>query len=385
MLASVGSWSEELDALHARIAPLFPRSESRSRALRYLRAPLSSVGRKNGWQMAEAMGDAVPDGTQALLNAPGWDAGLARDALREYVADTLGSPSGVLAVDETGFLKKGARSVGVKRQHSGTAGRVENCQVGVFLAYASEKGASLVDRALYLPKEWAEDAERRKDAGVPGEVEFATKPELARAMLGAALDAGLPCAWVTGDAVYGSDRSLRVALEERGRPFVLGVSSGERLMVEGARYERADALASRLEGGDWRRLSAGEGAKGPRLYDWALAPLWRLQLTEQERAWGHALLVRRSVDDPKDLAYHVVFAPREGTSLECLARVAGARWRVESCFEEAKQECGLDEYEVRRWAPWHRHVTLSMLAHAALAAVRAREREKGDLAKASSR
>ena len=295
------------------------------------------------------------------------------------MVERLGSSSGVLVVDETGFLKKGARSAGVKRQHSGTAGRVENCQVGVFLAYASEKGAALVDRALYLPREWADDESRRKDAGVPEAVGFATKPELARAMLGAALDAGLPCAWVTGDAVYGADRSLRMALEQRGQPFVLGVSSGERLMVEGARYERVDALAAELEESDWRRLSAGEGSKGVRLYDWGLAPLWRLQLTDEERAWGHALLVRRSVDDPTDLAYYVVFAPREGTAVGTLAQVAGTRWRIESCFEEAKGECGLDEYEVRRWLGWHRHVTLAMLAHAALAAVRAREREKGDL------
>lgn len=386
MLASVESWSSELEALHARIAPLFPRSESRARALRYLRALLLPIERKNGWQLAEAMGEPRPRGTQEFLAEPGWNPDLVRDALREYVAETLGSPSGVLVVDETGFLKKGARSAGVKRQYSGTAGRVENCQVGVFLAYASERGAALVDRALYLPKEWARDEARRKDAGVPEGAGFATKPELALALLERALDAGLPCAWVTGDAVYGADRSLRLALEERGRSFVLGVSSGERLLVEGARYERADALAAKLGEEGWRRLPAGEGSKGPRLYDWALVPLWRLQLTPEERAWGHALLVRRSLEDPADLAYYVVFAPREGTTVEALARVAGTRWRVESCFEEAKGECGLDGYEVRRWLGWHRHVTLSMLAHAFLAAVRAgeREAEKGGSARASS-
>lgn len=384
MLASLESWSSELESLHARIAPLFPRSESRSRALRYLRALLLPVERKNGWQLAEAMGESRPKGTQEFLAEPGWDPDAVRDALREYVVESLGSPEGVLVVDETGFLKKGTRSVGVKRQYSGTAGRVENCQIGVFLAYASKKGAALVDRALYLPKEWAQDESRRRDAGVPEGIEFETKPELARGMLERALDAGVPCAWVVGDAVYGADRSLRRALEERGRPFVLGVSSGERLLVEGARYARADALAAKLEAGAWSRLSAGEGSKGPRLYDWALAPLWRLQLDEETRAWGHWLLARRSVDDPTDLAYYVVFAPREGTTLEGLARVAGTRWRVESCFEEAKQECGLDGYEVRRWLGWRRHVTLSMLAHAFLAATRAREREKGGLARAPS-
>jgi SRSO17 transposase len=388
MLSTVESWSSELEALHARIAPMFPRSESRARALRYLRALLSPVDRKNGWQLAEAMGEARPKGTQEFLAEPGWDPDAVQGALRAYVVESLGSPSGVLVVDETGFLKKGTRSAGVKRQYSGTAGRVENCQVGVFLAYASEKGAALVDRALYLPAEWAEDADRRKDAGVPEGVSFRTKPELAQAMLERALDAGLPCAWATGDAVYGAARSLRMELERRRRPFVLGVSSGERLMVEWGGYARADALLERAEEGGWTRLSAGEGTKGPRLYDWALAPLWRLQLTDEERAWGHALLVRRSLDDPSDLAYYVVFAPREGTSLEALARVAGTRWRVESCFEEAKQECGLDEYEVRRWLGWHRHVTLSMLAHAFLAATRARQREseekKGDLASAAS-
>jgi SRSO17 transposase len=386
MLASVDSWSSELEALHARIAPLFPRSESRARALRYLRALLLPVERKNGWQLAEAMGEARPRGTQEFLAEPGWDPDAVQVALREYVAETLGSPSGVLVVDETGFLKKGTRSVGAKRQYSGTAGRVENCQVGVFLAYASEKGAALVDRALYLPQEWAEDEDRRKDAGVPGGVGFATKPELAQGMLERALDAGLPCAWVTGDAVYGAARSLRLELERRRQSFVLGVSSGERLMVEWGGYARADALLSRVEEGGWLRLSAGEGSKGPRLYEWALVPLWRLQLDGETRAWGHWMLVRRSLDEPKDLAYYVVFARREGTTLEALARVAGTRWRVESCFEEAKQECGLDEYEVRRWLGWHRHVTLSMLAHAFLSATRGREREakKGDLARAAS-
>jgi SRSO17 transposase len=259
----------------------------------------------------------------------------------------------------------------VQRQYSGTAGRVENCQVGVFLCYAGRHGAAFVDRALYLPKDWALAPERRREAGVPEAVRFRTKPELAKDMLERAIAAGAPFRWVTGDTVYGSDRRLRLFLEQQERWFVLAVPANEPLWHDGPVYGRADALAAAVPEADWRRLPAGEGAKGPRLYDWALVELWRLQLTAEERRWGHYLLARRSVDKPGELAYYVVFCPRGQAELGTLARVAGARWNVEECFKTAKGECGLDQYEVRKWGAWHRHVTLSMLAHAFLSVTRA--------------
>lgn len=376
MLETVKHWEAQLERLHERIAPRFKRSEPRRRAFGYLRGLLSPVERKNGWQLAEALGEATPDGIQRLLNAADWDAEVVRDDLQRYVQDHLGDGEAVLIVDETGFLKKGTKSVGVKRQYSGTAGRIENCQIGVFLCYATSRGAALIDRALYLPQDWASDAERREEAGVPEEIAFQTKPRLAEAMIARALDAGVPSAWVTGDTIYGSDRRLRMFMEQRQQPFVLAVPKNEKLWHGGPDYYTASELAAKVEPKDWHRLSAGEGSKGPRFYDWALVDLWRLQLSEEERSWGHYLLVRRSTSEPEERAYYVVFAPRKQAKLERLVQVAGARWQVEQAFQAAKGECGLDEYEVRRWNAWHRHMTLAMLAHALLVAMRAAEQER---------
>jgi SRSO17 transposase len=371
MLETAKHWEAELRRLHERIAPRFRRSEPRRRALGYLRGLLSPVERKNGWHLAEALGEATPDGVQRLLNAADWDADQVRDDLQVYAKEHLGpDEEAMLIVDETGFLKKGAKSVGVKRQYSGTAGRIENCQVGVFLCYATSQGAALIDRALYLPKDWAEDPERRTEAGVPEALTFQTKPRLAEAMIARALDAGMPSAWVTGDTIYGSDRRLRMFLEQRQQPFVLAVPKNEKLWHGGPDYYAASELAAKVEPEAWRRLSAGEGSKGPRFYDWTLVDLWRLQLSEEERSWGHYLLIRRSVSNPEERAYYVVFAPRKQAKLERLVQVAGARWQIEQAFQAAKGECGLDEYEVRRWEAWHRHVTLAMLAHAFLVAMR---------------
>ncbi len=378
----VTRWATELESLHRRIQPRFARSEQRHRSLAYLQGLLASVERKNGWQIAEQIGEKTPDGVQRLLNAAHWDADAVRDDLQRYVTEHLGDPEAVLVLDETGFLKKGIKSVGVQRQYSGTAGRIENCQIGVFLCYASSHGAALIDRALYLPKEWALDPPRRREARVPESVTFATKPALAQAMVERVLAAGMPCRFVTGDSVYGSDRRLRLFLEEKQLPFVLAVTSKEPLMVGLGVYESAAKWAEPIASSDWQRLSAGEGSKGPRLYDWAWRPLWRLQITAEDRAQGHWLLVRRSTAEPTEMTYFVVFAPREGTSLELLARVAGTRWQVESCFESAKSECGLDQYEVRHWDAWHRHITLSLLVQAFLAVMRARagaESESGVL------
>jgi SRSO17 transposase len=257
----------------------------------------------------------------------------------------------------------------VARQYSGTAGRVENCQIGVFLAYASPEGRTFLDRELYLHKEWAQDRERCREAGVPEEVEFATKPQLAKRMLERALDAGVPMAWVTGDEVYGGDRRLRMWLEGRQQPFVLAIKSTEPLWSRGKggiRQRAAREIAAGLKDEDWRQLSAGDGAKGPRVYDWARVRLVRLS----DPGWQHWLLVRRSLVDPADVAYYVVFGPAE-TTLEELVSVAGSRWAIEECIETAKGEVGLDDYEVRSWTGWYRHITLSLLAHAYLAITQA--------------
>lgn len=363
-------WFEELTALKARVGGLFQRAEPRRQAGLFLEGLIGGAARKNGWQLAEYAGDPAPWRMQALLGRTIWDQEKARDICRDYVIEHLGDPSGVLVLDETGFLKKGSHSAGVARQYSGTAGRIENCQIGVFLGYASPKGHALIDRRLYLPKDWIEDVERRKTASIPDEVTFATKPKIGIAMLAAALNAGVPCAWVLGDSVYGSDRSLRVMLESHDKPYVLSIRGNERLMMGDFRTHTAEDLAAGLSGDDWRRLPAGEGSKGPRLYDWTRLRLFRLQ----SPPWDHWLLIRRSIADPTDMAFYVTFGPHT-TELNELAAVAGLRWTIEECFQSAKGETGLDHCEARSWHGWHRHMTLSMLALAFLAGLRARLKE----------
>lgn len=364
-----------LENLTSRLGPLFPRSETRDRAIRYIKGLLSQCERKNGWHLAEWVGDTTPDGVQYLLDRARWDEAAARDVLRQWVIETLGASDGVLVLDETGFIKKGQHSAGVQRQYSGTAGRIENSQIGVFLLYASQAGHAFLDRALYLPKSWTQDRERCRRAGIPDDVGFASKPELARRMLEQALNQGVPAAWVTGDSVYGGNRSLRLWLEEQEQPFVLEVACNEPLWWQSFQYTRADEIAASLPDDVWQTLSAGSGSKGERWYDWALVPLMRLQLTAEAQRWGHYLLIRRSLSTPDELAYYVVYAPRDWVSPEKLARVAGQRWKIEQGFQTAKGECGLDEYEVRRWGSWHRHITLSLLAHALLVAIRQATRQ----------
>lgn len=371
--ADVTAWTTGLDEVQARIGGRFARSEQRQRVRAYLEGLLSPVERKNGWQLAERAGEARPYGMQRLLAGARWDADAVRDDLRMYVLEHLGDAQATLVIDETGFLKQGPKSVGVKRQYSGTAGRIENCQIGVFLTYASAQGHVLLDREVYLPHEWAADGPRRREAGVPESVTFATKPELARRMLERAIASGVAAAWVTGDSIYGGDRKLRMWLEQQEQPFVLAVARNEPLwaVLDGRWGQpRADAIAAHIPSTDWHRLSAGPGAKGPRLFDWARVRLARLQRSEAERRWEHWLLVRRSRHDPTKVAYYVVFAPT-GTPLSTLVAVAGQRWRIEQSFALAKGEVGLDEYEVRRWDGWYRHMTLAMFALAYLAVVRA--------------
>jgi SRSO17 transposase len=362
--AEIEGWRTGLETLHARIAKRFRRSEARERAKRYLAGLLDRVERKNGWQLAEHLGEPGPQGVQRLLNAADWDADAVRDDLQAYVVEHLGEQDGVLIVDETGFLKKGTKSVGVQRQYSGTAGRRENCQIGVFLGYASSQGRTFLDRALYLPQEWVDDSERRQEAGVPEAVTFATKPELARQMLERAFVAGVPAAWVTGDEIYGDATDLRRWLERNHHPYVFAVSCSSPIWHDG-RQERADAFVASLPLESWGTLSCGAGSQGERLYDWTCVQL------SYERAAGmaHWLLARRNRSDPTELAYFRAFGP-ETTALEDLVRVAGMRWAIEESFEDAKGAVGLDQYEVRKWTAWYRHITLALLAHAYLEVTR---------------
>jgi SRSO17 transposase len=379
-IEEVQAWAVGLDVLHARIAPRFARAEPRRRVLAYLRGLLGNVGRKNGWQLAEHAGEATPDGMQRLLSTADWDPDLVRDDLRAYVIEHLGDPAAVLVVDETGFLKKGTTSVGVQRQYSGTAGKVENCQLGVFLAYASATGRAFIDRELYLPRSWTNDPARCRAARVPAEVGFRTKPQLAQVLVERALDAGVPASWVTADEVYGGDPALRRWLEDRGISYVLAVKGTEPLRTATQETARATAtqLAASVPAEQWVAASAGHGAKGRRLYDWARVEF----AAPAARGCLQWLLVRRSRRDG-ELAFYACSGPAE-TSLLGLVRVAGTRWAVEEGFQQAKNEVGLDHYEVRRWPGWYRHITLALLAHAFLVITRTKatagDHAKGDAA-----
>lgn len=398
------TWAEDFESFHARFAHLFVRSEPREQSKQYLRGLLAKVDRKNTWQMAEAVGEALPDRMQRLLYRVQWDAEAARDILQQVVIETFGDPEGIGVIDETGFLKKGDQSVGVKRQYSGTAGKVENCQIGTFLTYASRHGHAFLDRRLYLPEEWCSDPKRREQACVPEAVVFQTKPQQAVSMLQHAWEQGVPMRWVTGDEVYGDAPYLRKAISQTGRWYVLAVSVStpvwlQRPEVEepsdsvsppskpGGRPRKKARLAkdappptpvgevvAAWKASRWKRLRVAEGEKGPRRYDWA-----RQRVVESreglpgEKVW---LLARRSITNPEELAYYLAYAP-EKTPLVQLARVALTRYTIEQCFEEGKGETGLDQYEVRYWHSWHRHITLSMMAHTWLAALRLRTQKKG--------
>jgi SRSO17 transposase len=359
-------WRAGFEDMFALVAGRFAQADSRRRGRLYLLGLLSGSERKNSWSIAEQAGDSGPEGMQRLLNFYRWDADAVRDDLRDYVLGALGDPSGVAVADETGFLKKGTKSAGVQRQYSGTAGRIENCQLGVFLTYVSAKGRALVDRELYLPVSWTDDRERCAQAGIGEDIEFATKPELAARMLERLLDsdAGADIGWFTADEAYGDNPGLRSWLENRGLNYVMACSVDQRFITPTGPV-RADELAAMAPSRGWQRLSAGEGAKGKRLYDWLLL---------DAGADEHGLLVRRSISKPSELAYYIchTIAP---VALVELVRVAGSRWGVEETFQFAKNETGLDHYQVRRYDAWYRHITLSMLAAAFLAVTARAERE----------
>jgi len=358
----------ELDRLHERVSGRFVRSEPRARMREYVSGLVAGLERKNGWTLAEHAGEGSPDGMQRLLRWADWDVDGLRDDVRDHVVEQFGDPAAVLILDDTGFIKKGTRSAGVQRQYSGTAGRVENCQIGVFAAYATDCGHALIDRELYLPESWTTDRDRCRGADIPDEREFLTKPRLGMAMLERAFAARVPFAWVTADEAYGQVKYLRVWLEQHDAAYVLATKRNDTLITTdgllGAE-QRADVLIEALNSRAWRRLSVGAGAHGPRLYDWARVPIrigWRA-------GRGHWLLARRSISDPTEIAYYVCYGPRRSTLVD-LAWTAGTRWRIEECFAQAKNEAGLDHYQVRSYRAWYAHITLSMLALAWLAGLR---------------
>lgn len=366
------NWREELTELKRTVFPVLKRSEQRASAGSFIDGLLSRAERKTGWMLAEEAGLERPYRIQSLLGRSSWSADALCDEVRHYTIDALGDKDGVLIVDETGFLKKGDQSVGVARQYSGTAGRIENSQIGVFVAYASRYGHALIDRRLYLPKPWAGDADRRLKAHIPEDIQFATKPAMAREMVARLLDEGHPCAFVLADAVYGSDSQFRLMLEGRKQAYVLAIRSTHVLrFVEEWQIVQTDpsTLVDDLETQVWQPLSAGEGAKGPRLYEWVRLPLNGRAKTGFTR-W---ILARRSLRDPKAIAYYFAFAPAD-TTLADLAGAAGLRWAIEECFLRAKDDLGLDHCEARSWHGWHRHMSLVMAAAAFLAKLSASQR-----------
>jgi len=384
-------WGADFVAFHSRFAGVFGRKEPRAQAAKYLRGLMAQVQRKNSWQVAEAVGDRIPDATQRLLYRAHWKADAARDELQQYVIEVFSDEEGIGVVDETGFIKKGKRSAGVKRQYSGTAGKVENCQIGTFLSYATIKGHVFLDRRLYLPQEWCDDPERREKAKIPDEVVFQTKPQQAAAMLKHAWQQGVPMRWVAGDEVYGDAPELRDTIARHGKLYVLGVRSNQpvwtkrpeviepqarkrgrprtkaRLAEDAPPATTVAAVVAAWPEHRWQRLTVAEGEKGLVTYDWACQRIVESSHGLPGRdAW---LIARRSLNDGHEIAYYLSNAPLE-TSLRQMAQVASRRYTVEQCIEEAKGETGLDEYEVRLWHSWHRHITLSMMAHTWLAAIR---------------
>ena len=368
-------WASSLRDVKARIGPLFGQQRVVASAGQFLDGLLGSEPRKTGWMRAEAAGDPGPWRQQAILGRGRWDADALRDIVRDYALETLADEEAVLIIDETGFLKQGKASCGVSRQYTGSAGKITNCQIGVFASYVSRHGHAFIDRALYLPREWTDDAERLKAAHVPDKVSFATKPQIARRMIARAIAAEVPFSFVAADSVYGTGE-IETMLRKAGKGYVLGVASnhvfrswGKKQLVGGA----AAKIAQDLPKSAWRRLSSGEGTKGPRLHDWTYLELADLDAGEYNSTltgkWTRGLLIRRRIADDDDLAFFSTWCPK-GTTMEKLVLVEGHRWAIEDSFETAKNELGLDHNETRSWHGWHRHVSLVMLAFAMMAVIR---------------
>ena len=372
--ATLELWAWSLRDVKARMRPLFTQERVAVSAGQFLDGLLGEERRKTGWMRAEAAGDRGPWRQQAILGRGQWDADALRDIVRDYALETLADPDAVLVLDETGFLKQGKASCGVARQYTGSAGKITNCQIGVFASYVSRHGHAFVDRALYLPKAWTDDRDRLAAAHVPENIRFATKPALALTMIERAMASYVPFSWVAADSVYGVG-DIEMALKRAGKGYVLGVNAnhpfrswGKPLAVSGTAKDIAEALPENA----WRRLSAGDGTKGARLHDWAYLELADLDADDFDAAfagiWTRGLLIRRNIADG-DLAFFSTWCP-QGTPIETLVRVEGHRWAIEDSFETAKNELGLDHNETRSWHGWHRHVSLVMLAFAMMASIR---------------
>src|SRR5947207_8447038 len=382
-LSQISTWPLSLFQLHARLAPHFARAEPRRHALLYLQAVVSEIPRKNSWQIAEHANQARPSGIQRLLSRAVWDHDGVRDDLRTFLWQTLcppplpgetaepAAPFPVLVIDESGFPKRGRHSAGVKPQYCGATGRVENCQVGVFLSYVTTQGHGLIDRELYLPQDWCDDPARRLAAHIPQSVTFQTKPELAQRMLERAQAADLPITWVVADTVYGHCPDLRAFLEAHGYAYALAVPSIEVICVQtqaGCLLSSVAHIAQQILGAqDWQPLSQSLGTKGERLFDWAILPWFQAGRVDGR----HFLVVRRCLDPPNALAYYLVFAPL-ATTLSTIVQAIGARWHIEEDLQ-ANKDLGLDQYEVRSYVGWYRHLTLVMLAAAFLVSIRVHE------------
>jgi len=382
-------WASSLREVKGRIRPLFQQARMAASASLFLDALLGPERRKTGWMRAEAAGDPGPWRQQALLGRAQWDADALRDVVRGYAVEALGESDAVLVLDETGFLKQGKASCGVGRQYTGSAGKITNCQIGVFAAYVSSKGQAFIDRRLYLPQDWTQNPARLRAAHVPDEVGFTTKPRLALDMIEGAIAAGVPFTWVAADTVYGTGE-VEMALRRSGKGYVLGVSATQPFNAWIGKPEvagTAEAIARGLEPSAWVRLSAGEGTKGPRLYDWAYLELADLAADEfnptLRGTWTRGLLIRRSLTD-WELAFFSTWCPA-GTPVGTLVAVEGRRWAIEDAFETAKTELGLSHNETRSWHGWHRHVSLVMLAFAMMAAVRHRANQLPPPKKTKSR
>lgn len=367
-------WASSLRDMKARIRPLFSQERVAASAGQFLDGLLGNEPRKTGWMRAEAAGDPGPWRQQAILGRGRWDADVLRDMVRDYALETLADENAVLVIDETGFLKQGKASCGVARQYTGSAGKITNCQIGVFASYVSRHGHAFIDRALYLPKEWTNDRARLKAAHVPETIGFATKPQIARRIIARAIASKVPFSFVAADSVYGTG-DIETALRKAGKGYVLGVASnhvfrswGKKQLIGGT----AAKIAQNLPKNGWRRLSAGEGTKGPRLHDWAYLELADLDVGEYNSAltgeWTRGLLIRRNIADDA-LAFFSTWCPK-GTTMKKLVSVEGCRWAIEDSFEAAKNELGLDHNETRSWHGWHRHVSLVMLAFAMMAVIR---------------
>ena len=396
-ITELDNWAEDFEDFHARFGHLFARSETREQSKKYIRGLMATIERKNSWNIAEAVGDKIPDPTQRLLYRARWDDADAGDLLQDFIIEKFGDEEGIGVVDETGFIKKGDKSAGVQRQYSGTAGKTENCQIGTFLSYTSGDVHLFLDRRLYLPESWCKDQQRRTQAKIPDDVEFKTKPEQAIEMLEHAFMKGVPMKWVTGDEVYGDSTHLRDTVIEHTGFYVLAVRCDElvwitrpgveapkkgsrgrpqkkpRLAAGSTPSQDVISVISEMSQDKWERFAVIEGTKSPYTYDWfAIRVVENRSGLPGPDSW---LLARRSIDSG-DISYYLSNAPAD-TPLTTLARIASTRYTVEQCIEEAKGEAGLDEYEVRHWHSWHRHITLSMMAHTWLASIRYQAGKKG--------